>query len=146
MPRVHHVKKSIKEFPGIPKGSEYWWWSFMRGPTVRSLKPPRPWQLTRSEFMSEYLRIGDETVGSVECWDDVDSLVSELESLRDETQSKLDNMPEGLAGSWTGDLLQARIDGLDEWISHIEDVKDEDAEFDAEAVREDISTGDPGLE
>jgi len=145
MPRVHHVKKSIKEFPGIPKGSEYWWWSFMRGPTVRSLKPPRAWQLTRSEFMSEYLRIGCETAGSVESWDDVRSMVDELTSLRDETQGKHDNMPSGLQEGDTGQLLQGRVDGLDEWINHIEGLIDEDEEFDAEAVRGEIADGDPGI-
>jgi hypothetical protein len=145
MPKVHHVKKSIKEFPGIPKGSEYWWWSFMRGPTVRSLTPPRPWQLTRSEFLSQYLHIGDVTVGSLESWDDVRSLVEELETLRYETQDKYDNMPEGLQGGDTGLLLQDRVDGLEEWIGHIEGLIDEDEEFDAEAVRGEIADGDPGI-
>lgn len=145
MPAVHHVKKARKEFPGIPAGSEYWWWKFAFGPTVRSLKPPRPWQLTRSAFLSEYLRITDETAGSLSGWDDVENLVSELESLRDETQDKLNNMP-AESGS-TVELLEARVEGLDEWIGHIDDVagNNEGVEF-SDDIREEICAGDPGIE
>lgn len=145
MPRVHRVKKSRKEFPGIPIGSEYWWWKFAFGPTVRSLKPPRPWQLTRSEFLSEYLRISDETVGSLSSWDDLESLVSELENLRDETQAKLDNMS-AESGS-TVELLEARVSGLDEWIDHIDVVAgDHEDETWTDQVRDEISEGDPDIE
>lgn len=145
MPKVHHVKKSRKEFPGIPQGSEYWWWKFAFGPTVRSLKPPRPWQLTRSEFRSEYLRTADETVGALSSWDDLEELVSELESLRDETQDKLDNMT--AESGDTVDLLQARVDGLDEWISHIEGVAgDREDEPWTDEVRDEVAGGDPGID
>lgn len=145
MPRVHHVKKSRKEFPGIPKGSEYWWWKFAFGPTVRSLKYPRSWQLTRSEFLSEYLRIGDETVGSLSSWDDLESLVSELENLRDETQGKLDNMT-AESGS-TVELLEQRVSGLDEWIDHIDAVAgDHEDETWTDQVRDEVAEGDPGIE
>lgn len=145
MPRVHHVNKSRKEFPGIPKGSEYWWWKFAFGPTVRSLKPPRSWQLTRSEFRSEYLRIADETAGSLSDWDDVQSLVSELEALRDETQDKLNNMT--AESGCTVELLEQRVDGLDEWINHVEDVagNNEGMEF-TEDMRDEMAAGDPGIE
>lgn len=145
MPRVHHVKKSRKEFPGIPAGSEYWWWKFAFGPTVRSLKPPRRWQLTRSEFLSEYLRIGGETVESMSSWDDLEGLVSELENLRDETQGKLDNMT-AETGS-TVELLEQRVSGLDEWIDHIDMVagNHEDEPW-TDEVRAEIAEGDPGIE
>lgn len=145
MPRVHHVTKSRKEFPGIPAGSEYWWWKFAFGPTVRSLKPPRPWQLTRSSFLSEYLRISDETAGSLSSWDGVENLVSELENLRDETQDKLNNMS-AESGS-TVELLEARVEGLEEWINHIDDVagNNEGVEF-TDDIREELCAGDPGIE
>jgi hypothetical protein len=145
MPQVHHVKKSRKEFPGVPKGSEYWWWKFAFGPTVRSLKPPRPWQLTRSEFLSEYLRITDDTVGSLSSWDDLENLVSELENLRDETQGKLDNMT-AESGS-TVELLEARVSGLDEWIDHIDGVASghEDEAWSSE-VQDEIAEGAPDIE
>ena len=58
-----------------------------------------------------------------------DDLVSELEDLRDETQDRLDNMPESLQYSPTGELLQERIDRLEDAISDLEDIDDfEDAD------------------
>jgi len=145
MPQVHHVNKSRKEFPGVPKGSEYWWWKFAFGPTVRSLKPPQPWQLTRSEFLSEYLRIAGDTATSISDWDGVQDLVSELENLRDETQDKLNNMT--AESGPTVELLEARVEGLDEWIDHIEDVagNNEGVEF-SDDIREEMCAGNPDIE
>lgn len=118
MPKVHHVKKSRKEFPGIPKGSEYWWWKFAFRPMIRSLKYPETWQLTRSKFLSEYLRIKDKTAKTLSSWDDLESLVSELEDLRDKTQSKLNNM--SAESGWTVKLLETRISELEKWINQID--------------------------
>ena len=71
-----------------------------------------------------------------------DDLVSELEDLRDETQDRLDNMPENLQYSPTGELLQERIDALDNAISDLENVDDfDDANVeDFEEDREDYDS------
>jgi hypothetical protein len=62
--------------------------------------------------------------------------VSEVTNLRDETQSKLDNMPEGLQQGDTGQLLQERIEALDEVISNLEGV---DVSFEEPDKEEDQS-------
>jgi hypothetical protein len=145
MPKVHHVKKSRKEFPGIPKGSEYYWWQFPFHPVTRSLKPPRLWQLTQSEFKSQYLRIADETIESLSSWDDAESMRDELENLRDETQDKIDNMPAD--SGEVIDLLESRVNGLDEWIAIIDDIiSDNDGKTFREEAREDIRDADPCLD
>jgi hypothetical protein len=43
-------------------------------------------------------------------------------------------------------MLQARVDGLDEWIDHIEGLIDDDEEFNADAIRDEVACGDPGIE
>jgi hypothetical protein len=48
---------------------------------------------------------------------------SRVEQLRDETQEKLDNMPEGLQQGPTGELLQARVDGLESWKDELDNVE-----------------------
>jgi len=59
VPKVHKVK-ARKDYPqfGIKKGDEHYTWSVMYGPrnsrTFRQLTPPKPSQLTSSEFLIEY--------------------------------------------------------------------------------------------
>lgn len=57
--------------------------------------------------------------------DDIESTISDIENLRDETQDKLDNMPEQLQSSNSGEILQERIDTLDSVISDLETLRDE---------------------
>jgi molecular chaperone GrpE (heat shock protein) len=59
-----------------------------------------------------------------------------MEDLRDDVQSRLDNMPESLQESPSGTLLQERIEALDTVISNLEDLN---TDFDCE-------TEDPGEE
>lgn len=126
----------------IHKGESYWTWAFMNGPQMYSKTAPRPSQLTRSEFMSTYYGIMEE----VEDWEpesqDEDALeefisiiTGELEELRDETQDRLDNMPEGLQDGDTGQLLQERIDECDSLISDFEAI-DTTPDYDEDATDE----------
>lgn len=109
----------------IARGESYWTWSFMNGGTFVSKTKPRESQLTSSEFMSTYYSIKEE----IEDWapesvEDVESFVEtikeEIESLKDETQEKLDNMPEQLKYAPVGELLQERIDSLDETYNELD--------------------------
>jgi len=61
----------------------------------------------------------------------VEEILGEIESLIDETQGSLDNMPEGLQQGDTGQLLQERIDVLENWQGELEDI-DLDFEFEEE--------------
>jgi hypothetical protein len=142
MAKVNHVKSARKDYPeaGIKKGESYYWWEFRFGGTHRSKTPPKPSQLTQSEFLStlysakERMEAIDtsnyETVSDLES--EIEEIRSDLEQLKDDTQEKLDNMPEGLQQGDTGQLLQERIDNLDGLISELEgiDFQEPDSEED----------------
>lgn len=126
MPRVHRVEKARKPQPehGIAKGDTYYWWKFRRGGKRVSKSPPRPSQLTQSEFMSTFLSLEEGLptelqIGSNE--DDVRSLAgtlediaNELESLASEQEDKKQNMPDALQESDTGQLLEQRAERCNE--------------------------------
>lgn len=111
----------------IHKGESYWTWCFIHQNPQYSRTRPRPSQLTQSEFLSTYYGIQEE----IDDWkpesheedtleEFISTIMGELEDLRDETQERLDNMPEGLQESDTGQLLQERIDECDNLISEFE--------------------------
>lgn len=52
-----------------------------------------------------------------------------METLRDELQSWLDNMPENLQDGQKAAELQETIDALDDVISNLEDAENADIEF-----------------
>lgn len=126
----------------IHKGESYWTWAFMNGPQLYSKTCPRQSQLTQSEFMSTYYSIMEEVEDREPESQDEDALeefisiiTEELEELRDETQDRLDNMPESLQYSDTGQLLQERIDECDSLISDFEGI-DTTPDYDEEATDE----------
>lgn len=137
----------------VEKGQTYYTWSFRFGGTHISLTPPRRSQLTQSSFLGQLYdiedRIGDLTADDADgLKSEVDDIVSELENLKDETQSSKDNMPEGLQEGDTGQLLQERVDALENAISEFEaldleyDEPDEDdirAELDPEEGEENVT-------
>lgn len=130
MPRVHHVKKARKNYKEdeIKKGESYYWWKFRYGGLHRSKTPPKPSQLTQSEFLSTMYSI-EETIQELSIVDDLESSIEEikgeLENLRDETQDKFDNMPEGLQQGDTGQLLEGRVSSVEDMISELEQIDTE---------------------
>jgi gas vesicle protein len=126
----------------IAKGESYWWWQFLRGGKILSKTKPRSSQLTQSSFLSQLYEIQESIADfSAEIKEDFDSfkedLLDQIENLKDECQNSLDNMPDQLQYSPTGELLQERIDALDDWYSQIEDVE---CDYDEEEVREEKKT------
>jgi hypothetical protein len=126
----------------VEKGQTYYTWSFRFGGTHISLTPPKASQLTQSAFKSTLCDI-EERIGAIDGDDpgalqsERDEIVSDLESLRDETQGSLDNMPEGLQQGDTGQL-QERIDALEGAISEFEGVDLDYEEPDDEEIRHDL--------
>jgi|GEM_PF-2813632 len=113
----------------INKGESYWTWSFMYGGTYYSKTQPKRSQLTSSEFLSTVYGIQEEmdewnTEDTDNVSEFVDDIKSRLEELRDETQDKLDNMPEQLQESDTGQLLQERIEALENAINEFDCLDD----------------------
>jgi hypothetical protein len=128
MASVNFVKAARKDYPeaGIKKGESYYWWSFRFGGKHKSKYRPKPSQLTQSEFMSAYLSIQEQ----IEEWDPdqctpddfISGLIGDIDNLKGETEDKLSNMPEGLQEGDTGQLMQERIDSLEEWQNSIESI------------------------
>lgn len=155
MPRVNRVDKSRKS-PGncgkcgteIKAGDPYVWWKFrFGGKHIRCGKSecgPKPADLTQSEFLSTLYGIQSQNFEDCESITDLESArddaVSDLESLRDECEEKRNNMPEQLQDSDSGNLLQGRIDGLQEMIDALQAVDvagDDIPDEPEEPVRED---------
>ena len=92
-------------------------------------------QLTQSEFLSTVYELRERieafTTDNLE--GEVQEVIDEINTLKDETEDKLNNMPEQLQYGQTGELLQSRIDELDSWISELESV---DLEIDESLSKE----------
>lgn len=159
MARATFVKAARKDYPdhGIKKGDSYYHWAFMSGgrggPKRFSKTPPTRQQLTQSEFYSAQYdledRIGDLTGTKAEGLEgERDSIADDIEALGEEQEEKLQNMPEGLQQGSTGEMLQSRKDGCDQWAQDLrnvecdltkeEDESDEDFADRVEAAIEEI--------
>ena len=134
MPRVHHVKKARKERPqcGVAVGDSYYHWSFRlgsRSSTRCSKKYPRASQLTLSEFWIEAYSLIEavEDGQPYEAEEDLEAAKQELrdgiDALRDDTVAKRDAMPENLQDSPTAELLEARIDALEQWDQEVDGIE-----------------------
>lgn len=121
----------------IAKGEPYWWWQFMHGGKHYSKTQPRPSQLTQSGFLSTLYEV-QERIVDFECdnKDDFDSfrdeVVSDLQSLLDDTQSSLDSMPEHLQES---SVSYERIPALEEYISELEGIE---CDYDEDELRDEV--------
>ena len=111
---------------------------FRRSPVIRCTKCGlRSWELSSSDYVQGVGRVCD-------CWeedygwdeDTAQSIADELSNILDETQDSLDNMPEGLQEGDTGQLLQERIDALDDVISELESIDYDSIKEEAEAEAE----------
>jgi len=138
MPRVHKVKKSRKEFPGIPKGSTYYWWKFRYGGIRRSLTPPKSSQLTQSAHLSEAYSIQEEieelTVDDVLGGIDLQEYADQIRQLGENAEESLYNMPDTLQEGDVGQLLQQRSYDMEDWADQMEAI---DVEIDDELSEED---------
>lgn len=137
MARLNYVKKARKDYPEqeIKKGDSYYWWQFKFRSKQRSKTRPRRSQLTQSSFLGQVFDVEDRLGGITEDMDfeslksEVDEIVDELNNLMDDTQGSLENMPDQLQQASSGELLQERIDGIQEWITELEGI---DCEIDTE--------------
>jgi len=136
--RLHEVMKSRVAFPGIPKGSHYWWWKFAYREAIRSLTRPKPSQLTQSAFVSEALSIQEdlEALGTEDVREGIDlsDYVDRIRELGDQASDSLGNMPDSLQSSPTAELLQNRSDNMEQWADNLESV---DMDVDEDSLRED---------
>ncbi len=135
MPRVHHVKKArIDHTDDIKKGDSYYWWKFRYGGMRYSLTYPKASQLTQSPFLSEMYSIQEEMALIKTPEDELEDFMARIDELGEMSQESLDNMPEQLQEGDTGQMLQDRVDAMEQWRSDLESI---DLEID-----EELSGGD----
>jgi hypothetical protein len=125
----------------IAKGESYYWWQFLKSPKQYSKTSPRASQLTQSSYLCDLYGIVEQiedfsTDTADELSEFAENIKSNLEDLRDTTQESLDNMPENLQYSPTAELLQERIDSLENGISEIESIDLEYEEKDEDELKE----------
>lgn len=132
----------------INVGESYYTWCFYGRQPQYSKERPKPSQLTQNWFKQELYSIQEkiedfepEEIEDVATF--IDEIRNDAESLRDECQEHLDNMPEQLQDSDSGQTLQERIDNLD---SVIVDIDNFDSEFESEIEKEDDETDEEFLE
>lgn len=152
MPRVHFVKAARKVNPVARVGESYYWWKFRYGGKHYSKTPPRPSQLTQSEYygiiratceaLEDYKP--EQTTTIVEARSTLEAAAAfireqaeQVQQAGEECQDKLDNMPEGLQEGDTGQLLQERIEACDSAYTDMDNVADELESEDPEQWRAD---------
>lgn len=129
MGKVSVIKKSRKEHKCnrcqniIPVGSRYYKGEINFGPTIVRCCDCKlePWEVTTSDYqlsVGEIIYRWQENYG--EAVDALSSIICDLQSISDDLQSRLDNMPEGLQEGDTGQLIQERIDALESAISDLD--------------------------
>jgi len=111
----------------INEGESYYWWQFKNGGKNISKTSPKRSQLTQSSFLSQIYSI-EENISTFhstdpdDCINSLEQWIEELNEMKEQCEESLSNMPESLQSSPTGELLQERIDGLDEIIQEMESI------------------------
>lgn len=149
MPRVHFVKKARKDVKNsdIKKGESYFWWKFNYGAKHVSRTKPKQSQLTQSAFLSQIYDIQDRIEGMATDSDfetEISDIVSELENLRDECEDKRSNMPDQLQDSGSGEILQNRVDSVQEMIDELEGIDKDVEEPNEEEAKDDVGEKEEG--
>jgi hypothetical protein len=138
--RTIPADKSDKIF--IAKGESYYWWAFQYRPKQYSKTQPKRSQLTGSDFLGQLYdmedRLAECSVSSKEDFDSFkEELMDDIENLKSEQEDKLSNMPDQLQSAPSGELLQERIDGLENWHSELDGVE---CDIDEDEIREELKS------
>lgn len=128
MTTLHYVKKARKPIKdaGIEKGDSYYWWQFaFRQKQVSKMHPRRSQYMTQSPYLGGIYDIEDaiNLLTSDEIKDGcIDDIINDINNIRDEAESSLDNIPDQLKEASAGATLQEYIDNLESWASDLEQV------------------------
>ena len=130
MARAHFVKKARINHSGIKKGESYYWWSFRFGGKHYSKTPPRPSQLTQSDYLSAAYGLQEQTEDMelddlVEVAATLLGIADDIRTLGSEQEDKISNMPDSLQEGATADLLRGRAEACEEVAGELEQAADE---------------------
>lgn len=145
MPKVKLVTKSKAGKPyscdkcrkAIEPGQQYYSWSFRFGGTQRQHQDcgvPRASQLTQSKMSGVYSAIetAEDGLAGASSTEDFTSLLSdcasEVDSVKEEYQDALDNMPESLQSSSVGEEIQEKIEALETFSDELSNTDFEERE------------------
>lgn len=141
--KVYFVKSARKDNSVVKKGQSYYYWCPRHGGRRLSATYPKRSQLCQGKNAAFYsaIEVLEETAQAASDADDLtacrDECVSELESVRDEYQDSLYNMPEQLQSAPTGETMQEAIDAIESLISELESWEPEEREDEPEEFSED---------
>lgn len=131
MPAVHK-KVASKDYPevGIKKGDTYYSWQLYKQAVQRSLKPPRPSQLTtgkRSTALAALEALNDASDGA-SCPEDIvqalETCAEEIRGVADEYRESADNMRDAFPnGSPTIEECEEKAENLEEFANACDDAK-----------------------
>jgi hypothetical protein len=125
MARAHYVKKARKDVAGtdIRAGESYYWWQFKGGRKQCSKTAPKASQLTQSAFWSPVYALQEREQPSFDDLEgEIDDIKSELQNIGSECEDKLSNMPDSLQQGPVGEMLQGRVDAMQEVESELDSV------------------------
>jgi chromosome segregation ATPase len=125
MPRVHFVKKALKDNDVVKKGEPYYWWKFRHGGKHLSKTHPRQSQLTQSDKLSRLYAaqegVEDAALSGEFTGTDVDNLrqavddaKSEVESVKEEYEESHSNMESAFPnGCPVMEEIQEKVDACE---------------------------------
>jgi hypothetical protein len=118
----------------IVAGEKYYEWKFRYGGQYRqhaSHGSPKQSQLTQSKMSGVYAAVetAEDNIDQADCAADIAAALNDCASgvgdVRDEYQSGIDNMPEGLQQGSVAQESQEKIDALQEFCDNLESVASE---------------------
>jgi hypothetical protein len=124
--------------PGDETAASYYHWSMKTAySSVKRLSktPPKPSQMTLSEFWSQVYELQEDFESRAADFDDIESMkddaASRIREIGEECREKFENMPEGLQQGSSGELLEQRADSCEEAADAIESLDQPDeSDFD----------------
>lgn len=140
------IKKVVarKNYPqfGIERGQEHYVWSFYGTGSIRSLKPPKPSQLTSSDTLRtllEVLEFIDEADDSLFTPDQLREWAQQLEDGQNSADESFENLSDGLQVGTLGERFQQWSEAAEELRSELEEIADELEEYDESENDDDIA-------
>lgn len=115
----------------ILKGDSYKWFKFRWGSKIIFCEAhyPRLSEMTTSDKLARLYAAQEEIEGAMSDRESIitalEDAISTAEEVGSEYESSLENMPEGLQQSATGEAIQEKIDACSAWATELETCKDE---------------------
>lgn len=140
MAKVQVIQKSRKEYKCskcgkvIPVGSKYYKGEINFGPTIIRCSDCKleAWEVTTSDWQlstGAIINRWEENYGLSDSTPE--ELHDEIESIMDDQQERLDNMPEGLQEGDVGQLIQERIDACEAAMDELDNIDIDSLKADA---------------